>query len=199
MDKETLVQVKNVSKKFCRDLKKSLLYGAQDIAGEFLGYYGRNAQLRPEEFWALKDISFDLKRGECLGIIGKNGSGKSTILKLINGLLKPDAGRVTVRGRVGALIELGAGFNPILTGRENIYINGAVLGLGKREIDKKLDQIIDFSELEEFIDMPVQSYSSGMKVRLGFSIAAQMDPDILIIDEVCLRSMPLYLKDLCNF
>lgn len=140
--------------------------------------------LRDKEFWAVKDISFELRRGECLGLIGHNGAGKSTLLKILNGLINPDAGKVTIKGRVGALIELGAGFNPILSGRENIYNNGAILGFSKKEIDSKLEEIIAFAELEEFIDMPVQNYSSGMKVRLGFAVAAQMEPDVLIIDEV---------------
>jgi len=140
--------------------------------------------LRPGEFWAVKDVSFELRRGECLGLIGHNGAGKTTLLKMLNGLIKPDAGSITMRGRVGALIALGAGFNPILTGRENIYINGSVLGLTKKEIDAKIDEIIDFAEIREFIDMPVQSYSSGMTVRLGFAVATALDPDVLILDEV---------------
>ena len=126
----------------------------------------------------------ELKRGECLGLIGKNGAGKTTLLKLLNGLIKPDHGRIEMHGRVGALIALGAGFNPILTGRENIFVNGSVLGLSKAAIASKLDDIIEFAELEEFIDAPVQSYSSGMSVRLGFAIATALDPDILILDEV---------------
>ena len=142
------------------------------------------ASLRDGEFWAVRDVSFELRRGECLGLIGHNGAGKTTLLKMLNGLIKPDAGSITMRGRVGALIALGAGFNPILTGRENIYINGSVLGLTKKEIDAKIDEIIDFAEIREFIDMPVQSYSSGMSVRLGFAVAANLEPDILILDEV---------------
>jgi lipopolysaccharide transport system ATP-binding protein len=145
--------------------------------------YGHNG-LRRDEFWAVNDVSFELKRGECLGLIGHNGAGKTTLLKMLNGLIKPDHGRIEMHGRVGALIALGAGFNPILTGRENIYVNGAVLGLTKREIDKKIDEIIDFAEIREFIDSPVQSYSSGMQVRLGFSIATALKPDIVLLDEV---------------
>lgn len=183
MENEVLVKVDNLSKKFCKDLKTSLWYGVKDL---FSGIRGNKDErlLRPKEFWAVQDVSFELRRGECLGLIGHNGAGKSTLLKILNGLINPDAGTVTIKGRVGALIELGAGFNPILTGRENIYNNGAVLGFSKQEIDAKLQDIISFAELEEFIDMPVQHYSSGMKVRLGFAVAAQMEPDVLIIDEV---------------
>ncbi len=184
MSGEVLIQVDNVSKKFCRDLKRSLWYGVQDIGADLLGRSNQDQELRPDEFWALKDVSFQLRRGECLGLIGRNGAGKSTLLKMLNGLIMPDRGRIAMYGRVGALIELGAGFNPILTGRENTYINGAVLGFSKEETMQKFDAIVDFSELEQFIDMPVRSYSSGMKVRLGFAIAVQMEPDILLIDEV---------------
>lgn len=180
---EVLISVENLSKKFCKDLKTSLWYGVKDLASGFSGNK-HERELRPKEFWAVKDISFQLKRGECLGLIGHNGAGKSTLLKILNGLINPDAGKVTIKGRVGALIELGAGFNPILTGRENIYNNGAVLGFTRKEINEKIEEIIDFAELREFIDMPVQNYSSGMKVRLGFAVAAQMEPDVFIIDEV---------------
>ncbi|MCH4551249.1 ABC transporter ATP-binding protein [Aestuariibaculum lutulentum] len=180
---DVLVRVEGVSKKFAKSLKRSLLYGVQDV------FYGisRKAQdksLRKDEFWAVNHVSFELRRGECLGLIGHNGAGKSTLLKILNGLINPDVGTVTIKGRVGALIELGAGFNPILTGRENIYNNGAILGFSKQDIDAKVEDIIDFAEVREFIDMPVQNYSSGMKVRLGFAVAAQMEPDVLIIDEV---------------
>lgn len=181
---DVLITVENVSKKFCRDLKKSLWYGVKDVAGELAARRSPKEELRPEEFWSVNDVSFELKRGECLGLIGPNGAGKSTLLKMLNGLIKPDRGRISIRGRVGALIELGAGFNPILTGRENIYVNGAVLGFTKREINQNFDEIVDFSEIGNFIDTPVQNYSSGMKVRLGFSVAANMSPDILFIDEV---------------
>ena len=182
-ENEILVKVEGLSKKFCKDLKTSLWYGVKDL---FSGITGRHndGKLRPKEFWAVKDISFELRRGECLGLIGHNGAGKSTLLKILNGLINPDEGKITIKGRVGALIELGAGFNPILSGRENIYNNGAILGFSKKEIDDKVEEIIDFSEIREFIDMPVQNYSSGMRVRLGFAVAAQMEPDVLIIDEV---------------
>ena len=184
MSDEALIKINGLAKKYCSSLKQSLWYGVKDIAGEFNRHIKSKSVLRPGEFWALKDISVKLKRGECLGLIGANGSGKSTLLKLINGLIKPDQGKIEIFGRVGALIELGTGFNPILTGRENIYINGSVLGLKKSEIDAKLDSIIEFSEIAEYIDSPVQNYSSGMKVRLGFAIASKLEPDILLIDEV---------------
>jgi lipopolysaccharide transport system ATP-binding protein len=191
---EVLVKVEGVSKKFCRDLKKSLWYGMKDVASELLPFSSNKEQgtknqehspgLRPGEFWANKDISFELRRGECLGLIGRNGAGKTTLLKMLNGLIKPDSGSIEMRGRVGALIALGAGFNPILTGRENIYVNGSILGLTREEISAKMDEIIEFAEVGEFIDSPVQSYSSGMQVRLGFAVSTALDPDILIVDEV---------------
>jgi lipopolysaccharide transport system ATP-binding protein len=180
---EILVKADNVSKKFSKDLKKSLYYGVLDVfAGIFRSVKKR--VLRGDEFWAVKDVSFELRRGECLGLIGHNGAGKSTLLKMLNGLISPDEGRIEMHGRVAALIELGAGFNPILTGRENIYNNGSVLGLTQKEIDNLVEEIIDFSELREFIDAPVQNYSSGMKVRLGFAVATSFKPDVLILDEV---------------
>jgi lipopolysaccharide transport system ATP-binding protein len=182
---ETLIKVESVSKKFCRSLKKSLWYGMQDLGREITGRrHGGDGKLRSEEFWAVKDVSFELKRGECLGLIGHNGAGKTTLLRMLNGLIKPDSGRIEMRGRVGALIALGAGFNPILTGRENIYVNASVLGLSKREIDEKIDEIIDFADIGDFIDAPVQSYSSGMQVRLGFAVATSLEPDVLLLDEV---------------
>jgi len=146
---------------------------------------GEGQELRRDEFWAVDNVSFELKRGECLGLIGRNGAGKTTLLKMLNGLIKPDRGRIEIAGRVGALIALGAGFNPILTGRENVYVNGSILGLSKREIDLRFNEIIAFAELEDFIDTPVQSYSSGMQVRLGFAVAAVLiKPDVLLLDEV---------------
>lgn len=190
---ETLVKVEHVSKKFCRSLKRSLWYGMKDVAHSLNPWAksasqdstpSREAVLRPDEFWALHDVSFEVRRGECLGLIGHNGAGKSTLLKILNGLNRPDAGRITMRGRVAAMIELGAGFNPILTGRENIFTQAALLGFTPEEIRSKFDAIVEFSELEDFLDMPLQNYSSGMKVRLGFSVYSQLCPDILIIDEV---------------
>ncbi len=185
MSEKPLVKVEHVSKKFCRNLRRSLWYGLKDLGGELTAQNGEGRlQLRPDEFLAVDDVSFELHRGECLGLVGANGAGKSTLLKMLNGLVRPDAGRITVCGRVGALIELGAGFNPILTGRENVYINGAVLGLSKKEIDTRFDEIVEFAELGEFIDAPVQSYSSGMRVRLGFAVAANLRPHVLLVDEV---------------
>lgn len=183
MENEVLVKVEGVSKKFCRNLKRSLVYGGMDIIRGFVGTE-RTTELRKDEFWAVDNVSFELKRGECLGLIGHNGAGKSTLLKMLNGLIGIDRGRIEMRGKVSALIELGAGFSPLLTGRENVYNNGAVLGFTKEEIDRKFDAILEFAELNDFIDTPVQNYSSGMKVRLGFAVAAQLEPDILLIDEV---------------
>jgi lipopolysaccharide transport system ATP-binding protein len=180
---EVLVRVEGLSKKFCRNLKRSLVYGGTDIVKGFLGME-KSSMLRNDEFWAIENVNFELRRGECLGLIGHNGAGKSTLLKMLNGLIRPDKGRIEMNGKVGALIELGAGFSPFLTGRENVYNNGAVLGFSKAEIDRRFDEIVEFAELKDFIDTPVQNYSSGMKVRLGFAIAAHMEPDILLIDEV---------------
>jgi lipopolysaccharide transport system ATP-binding protein len=184
MKDDVVVQVDKVSKKFCRSLRRSMWYGAVDIVNDALCLRPNRTRLRKKEFWAVEDVSLELRRGEVLGIIGPNGSGKTTILKMLNGIVLPDAGTITVRGRVGALIALGAGFHPQLTGRENIYINGAILGMSKREIDKKFDQIVDFSEMREFLDMPVKHYSSGMFVRLAFSVSVHLDPAIVLIDEV---------------
>lgn len=184
MNEEVLIKVEQVSKKFCLSLRRSLFYGLQDIGREML-CLPQQKHLRLKEFWALEDISFELRRGECLGLIGRNGAGKSTLLKLLNGLIKPDTGRIEINGQVGGLIALGAGFNPILTGRENVYINGAILGLKQKEINNQFDKIVSFAEVEDFIDTPVQNYSSGMQVRLGFAVAAMLlKPDILILDEV---------------
>src|ERR1051326_1476368 len=183
MNRDNLIEVESVSKKFCRSLKRSLWYGVQDIGAELMGRV-KSQSLRKDEFWAVDDVSFELRRGDCLGLIGYNGAGKSTLLKMLNGLIKPDKGQIIIKGRVGALIELGTGFNPVLTGRENIYNNGAVLGLTQKEITEKFDSIVDFAEIGDFLDTPVQNYSSGMKVRLGFAVASHMEPDVLLVDEV---------------
>lgn len=137
-----------------------------------------------ETFWALKDISFDVKHGEVVGIIGRNGAGKSTLLKILSRITEPTEGRIQLYGRVGSLLEVGTGFHPELTGRENIYMNGVILGMRKAEIDRKFDEIVAFSEIEKFIDTPVKHYSSGMSVRLAFAVAAHLEPEILVIDEV---------------
>lgn len=137
-----------------------------------------------EEFWALKDISFDIKQGECIGIIGPNGAGKSTLLKILSRITEPTVGKVRIKGLVGSLLEVGTGFHPELTGRENIFLNGAILGMSKKDIKIKFDEIISFAEVEKFLDTPVKRYSSGMYVRLAFAVAAHLEPEILLIDEV---------------
>ena len=188
MPEDFLVRVENVSKKFCKRLRDIMWYGIQDLSRELIrsnsNHMSRQAQLRKGEFWALQNISFELKPGECIGVIGGNGAGKTTLLKLIDGILRPDEGRIKICGRVGALIELGAGFHPMLSGRENIYVNASMLGMSRADIDKKFDSIVDFAGIGDFLDAPVKTYSSGMSVRLGFSIAIHTEPDILLIDEV---------------
>lgn len=172
------VVFENISKKFTLHHERARSF--QELA---LGFFRRNNR-SSEEFWALRDVSFRVEEGETVGIIGPNGAGKSTVLKLISRIIEPTSGRIAVRGRVGALLELGAGFHPDLTGRENIYLNGSILGLSRAEIRRRLDDIIGFAELERFIDVPVKHYSSGMYVRLGFSVAVHTDPEILLVDEV---------------
>ena len=161
-----------------------MLYGVQDLARDMLGVSTHSEKLRKDEFWAVRDVTFELKRGDTLGIVGANGAGKTTLLKMLNGIVRPDKGHIKLSGRVGALIEVGAGFHPMLTGRENVYVNGAILGMSKREIDRKFDSIVDFSELEDFLDVPVRNYSSGMYVRLGFAVAAHSEPEVLLVDEI---------------
>lgn len=179
------VVAKDVSKKYCRGLKAGMMYAASDVVRDTFGVKVHSTRLRKGEFWALDGVTFDLRQGECLGLVGRNGAGKSTLLKMLNGIIRPDRGEIRIRGRIGALIEVGAGFHPMLTGRENIYINGAILGLSTKEIDEKYDEIVAFSGLaEDVLDAPVKSYSSGMYVRLGFAVAAHCDPDVLLIDEV---------------
>ena len=171
----TLIHFDKVTKQFSKNSQKTFK--------EFLPalFFGEKTV---DQFIVFKDISFKINKGECVGIIGKNGSGKSTILKLIAGVMSPSSGKVHVHGRVSPLIELGAGMHPELTGRENIYLNGAILGLKRKQIDNNLKSIIDFSEIEEFIDQPVKHYSSGMYMRLAFSIAVHVEPEILIVDEI---------------
>lgn len=176
------ISVQNISKCFYtydkpRDrLKQAIMPRLQRWAGDEITSYGK-------EFWALRDISFDVKKGETVGIVGRNGSGKSTLLQIISGTLTPTTGSIETRGRIAALLELGSGFNPEFTGRENIYLNAAVLGLTRDEVNDRFDAIAGFADIGEFIDQPVKAYSSGMAVRLAFAVQAQVDPDILIVDE----------------
>jgi len=174
--------------------QKQTAIEVQEVWKDFKLFHERNPTLKEtllrgrraayESFWALRDISFTIKKGETVGIIGENGSGKSTLLKLLARILRPDKGKIVVNGKLSALLELGAGFHPDLTGRENIFLNGSILGLSRKEINNKLNEIIAFSELEKFIDNPVRNYSSGMYVRLGFAVAINVQPDILLIDEI---------------
>lgn len=181
---EYVIEVKNVSKKFCKNIKRLMMYGLADVVRGILNFQIHAEQLRRDEFWALRNISFSVKKGESVGLIGLNGSGKSSLLKLVNGIFLPDVGEIIVRGKTGALIEAGVGFHPSLTGRENIYLNGTILGMNKKEIDEQFSDIVRFAEIKEFLDTPVKNYSSGMVVRLGFSIAVHSAPDILLIDEI---------------
>jgi len=169
------VSVENVSKKY-------RLYHERNQSLKAVAMRGRRA--RYDEFWALRDVSLEVKEGSTVGLIGENGSGKSTLLKCMARILRPDEGRIQTKGRLSALLELGAGFHPELSGRENVYLNGAILGMGKRQINSVFDEIVSFAGLEQFIDSPVKNYSSGMYIRLGFAIAINVDPDILLIDEV---------------
>ncbi len=185
MQRPAVVEVHHVSKKYCRNLKRSLRYGMSDLVSEMTARGGSwRGRLRPGEFLAVNDAHFEVRAGECIALLGPNGAGKSTLLKMIAGLFKPDRGRITVRGRLGALIELGTGFNSILSGRENVYVNGAILGLSKREIDAVFDEILDFAEVGHVIDDPVRTYSTGMRLRLGFAVATHMNPQVLLVDEV---------------
>jgi len=169
-----------------RSLRDSIVESAQRVgrvAGRLLNRNG-SARAEKEEFWALRDIDLQVEQGERLAIIGRNGAGKSTLLKLLSRVVEPTRGRATLRGRLASLLEVGTGFHPELTGRENIYLNGAILGMGREEIDRKFDEIVSFADVEKFLDTPVKRYSSGMYTRLAFSVAAHLDTDILIIDEV---------------
>lgn len=180
---ETVIKVENLAKKYSKSLTRSMLYGSLDILGGMVGR-AAHSQCREGEFFALRDVSFEVKKGEKLGIIGPNGSGKTTLLKLLNGIFMPDFGKIEIKGKVGALIQVGAGFHPMLSGRENIFVNGAILGMTKKEIDKKFDSIVSFADIGDFLDAPVKHYSSGMFVRLGFAIAVHAEPEILLVDEI---------------
>lgn len=191
----TAISVKDLSKQYkigaaetkfrynmLRDVLMDTFYAPVRIAKAMIGKSDRRSN---QNFvWALKDVSFDLEEGKVLGIVGRNGAGKSTLLKILSRVTEPTAGTVSVRGRVGSLLEVGTGFHPELTGRENIYMNGAILGMRRAEIDSKFDEIVDFSEVTQFIDTPVKRYSSGMYLRLAFAVAAHLEPEILVVDEV---------------
>jgi ABC-type polysaccharide/polyol phosphate transport system ATPase subunit len=180
---EPHIQFESVWKKFHRGEHHDTLRDAILAIGR--GLTGRRPpEQQPDEFWAVRDVSFDVRPGETLGIIGGNGAGKSTILKLLTRIMRPNRGRLHVEGRIGALIEVSAGFHPDLTGRENIYLQGSLMGMRNAMIERKFDEIVEFSGITEFLDTPVKRYSSGMNARLGFSIAAHLDPEVLIIDEV---------------
>ena len=183
-ERPVVLEVHNVWKRFCRDLKRSLLYGVLDIQKEILGQGQQTEHLRTKEFWALQNVEFELRAGSTLGLVGLNGCGKTTLMRVLSGLVKPTFGSVTVRGRMAPLLALGAGFIPVLTGRENIYTNLSVLGLTQKEIEERFDEVVDFAEIGYALEAPVQSYSSGMVARLGFACAICTQPDVMLIDEV---------------
>lgn len=180
MKKETMIKINNVSMRFNLGIEKgfSLKQGFIDI------FKPRKPRSKKPDFWALKDININIKKGEVVGFIGPNGAGKSTLLKVVAGVMKPTKGSVETYGNICPMIELGAGFDILLSARENIYLNGAVLGYSKELLDSKFDEIVEFSELKDFLDVPVQNFSSGMVARLAFSIATIVDPEILIVDEI---------------
>ncbi|MGK2915732.1 MAG: ABC transporter ATP-binding protein [Porticoccaceae bacterium] len=185
MDKtdDVLLRVDHISKKYARSMRRSLAYGLSDSFREMIGWQ-RDVSLRDDEYWALRDVSFELRRGECLAVLGANGAGKSTLLKILSGMLLPDGGIVEQRGRMEKMIELSAGFSPSLTGRENFILKARLLGLSSKELTLNMKAVVEFAELDEFFDTPVQFYSSGMRARLGFALSVVMQPDILLIDEV---------------
>ena len=188
---ELLINVEGVSKKYCRNLHRSLKYGVLDLGRELLGL-PQTQELRRGEFYAIQDLNFQISRGESVALMGGNGAGKSTTLKMLNGLIKPTTGRIQLRGKVAALTTLGAGFKPVLSGRENIYINAAILGFSKEIVDERIQAMIDFSEIGYAIDDPVKTYSSGMKARLGYSIGTFLEPDILLPRRSFCRRRPSF-------
>jgi lipopolysaccharide transport system ATP-binding protein len=192
---DTVIKVENLGKKYLIRHQQSERYTAlRDVLTNKFKSFGKiiislqppssNLQPSREEFWALQDVSFEVKQGARIGIIGRNGAGKTTLLKLLSRITEPTAGRIAIKGRVASLLEVGTGFHPELTGRENIFLNGAILGMSKLEIKRKFDEIVDFAEVEKFLDTPVKRYSSGMFVRLAFAVAAHLEPEILLVDEV---------------
>lgn len=176
--KENMIEVKNVSMKFNLGIEKGF-----SLKQGFVDMFKKKEKIN-NDFWALKNVNFDVEKGEVVGFVGSNGAGKSTLLKVIAGVMKPTKGKVNVYGNICPMIELGAGFDSQLTARENIYLNGAVMGYSKEFINSKFDEIVSFSELSEFLDVPIQNFSSGMIARLAFSIATVVDPEILIVDEI---------------
>ncbi|MFM6093842.1 MAG: ABC transporter ATP-binding protein [Cuspidothrix sp.] len=189
---DTVIRVENLGKKYIIGHQQQERYTAlRDVItnkvksiGSLLNPQAKNENPAFEEFWALKDVSFDIKQGDRVGIIGRNGAGKSTLLKILSRITEPTTGSIKIKGRVASLLEVGTGFHPELTGRENIFLNGAILGMGKEEIKRKFDEIVAFAEVEKFLDTPVKRYSSGMYVRLAFAVAAHLEPEILVVDEV---------------
>lgn len=175
----SMIKLENISMKFNLGIEKN-----NSIKETFIAFFDRKRRRKKEFFWALNDVSFEIEKGEVVGLIGSNGAGKSTLLKVVSGVMKPTKGKVEVKGVISPMIELGAGFDPELTARENIYLNGAILGYSKEFLNEKFDEIVDFSELKDFLDVPVKNFSSGMIAKLAFSIATIVDPEILIVDEI---------------
>lgn len=180
-----MIEVENLGKRYrLGGQDKSYAYFREDLVRLLRAPFGKSGRRATDEFWALRDVSFSVESGAVVGLIGANGAGKSTLLKILSRITRPSEGRVRLHGRVGSLLEVGTGFHPELTGRENIYLSGAILGMDRGEVCRKFDEIVDFAEVHKFIDTPVKHYSSGMYVRLGFAIAAHLEPEILLVDEV---------------